>query len=97
VPGDYNKNGKVDAADYVLWRNGGPLANEVDNQGTVNDADYTGWRARFGNPGGGAGASAGLPSSASAAVPEPATTVFMILGGIASSNLRLTRVRRRHS
>ena len=26
VLGDYNNNGTVDAADYVLWRNGGPLA-----------------------------------------------------------------------
>jgi hypothetical protein len=25
VPGDYNANGTVDAADYVLWRKGGPL------------------------------------------------------------------------
>src|SRR4051794_3444149 len=29
VQGDFNNNGTVDAADYVLWRNGGPLANEV--------------------------------------------------------------------
>ena len=49
VAGDYNGNGKVDAADYVLWRNGGPLANEVDTPGTVNADDYTEWRARFGN------------------------------------------------
>ena len=55
VLGDYNNNGKVDAADYVLWRNGGPLSNEVDTPGTVNAADYTEWRARFGNPGSGAG------------------------------------------
>ena len=38
VPGDYNNNGIVDSADYVLWRNGGPLQNEVDNPGTVNAA-----------------------------------------------------------
>ena len=59
VAGDYNGNGKVDAADYVLWRNGGPLANEVDTPGTVNAADYTEWRARFGNPPG-SGSGAGL-------------------------------------
>ena len=41
LPGDYNNNSKVDAADYVLWRNGGPLQNEVDTPGTVNGADYT--------------------------------------------------------
>ena len=28
VSGDYNGNGVVDMADYVLWRNGGPLQND---------------------------------------------------------------------
>ena len=68
--GDYNNNGTVDAADYVLWRKGGPLANEVDAPGTVNGADYTAWRARFGNSGSGAGAGSGDPRTAGA-VPEP--------------------------
>ena len=54
LPGDYNNNGTVDAADYVLWRKGGPLQNEVDTPGVVNAADYTAWRARFGNSGSGA-------------------------------------------
>jgi hypothetical protein len=72
VAGDYNGNGKVDGADYVLWRNGGPLANEVDTPGTVNAADYTEWRAGYGNPpGSGAGSSA---------IPEPATMALFILG-----------------
>jgi hypothetical protein len=65
VPGDYNNNGIVDAADYVLWRKGGPLQNEVDTPGTVNAADYTAWRARFGNT---SGSGSGLNASA---VPEP--------------------------
>jgi PEP-CTERM motif len=51
VLGDYNDNTIVDAADYVLWRKGGPLQNEVVGPGTVNAADYTAWRARFGNVG----------------------------------------------
>jgi hypothetical protein len=67
VPGDYNNNGVVDAADYVLWRKGGPLQNEVDTPGTVNAADYTAWRARFGNTSG-SGTSLDGP-----AVPEPGT------------------------
>ncbi|MFO0789651.1 MAG: hypothetical protein U0805_09335 [Pirellulales bacterium] len=78
VPGDYNNNGVVDAADYVLWRNGGPLQNEVDAPGTVNGADYTAWRARFGNT---SGAGAGLGS---AAVPEPAAVVLAVLGIVAA-------------
>jgi hypothetical protein len=49
APGDYNGNGTVDAADYVLWRHGGPLSNEEHTSGTVSQEDYTEWRARFGN------------------------------------------------
>ena len=72
IAGDYNNNGTVDGADYVLWRNGGPLQNEVDTPGVVNAADYTAWRARFGNSGSGASANEN-------AAPEPATTVLLII------------------
>ena len=41
VPGDYNGNGKVDAADYVLYRNGGPLQNEVNSVGSVDTTNGT--------------------------------------------------------
>jgi hypothetical protein len=71
VPGDYNNNGVVDAGDYVLWRKGGPLANEVDTPGTVNQADYTEWRARFGNP-------SGSGTVAGTTIPEPAGMVLLI-------------------
>jgi hypothetical protein len=76
VPGDYNNNGTVDAADYVLWRDGGPLENEGDTPGTVNQADYDFWRARFGATAGGGAA------LQSATVPEPAS-VWMLLCGVA--------------
>lgn len=46
--GDYNGNGVVDAADYVVWRNGGPLQNEGDTPGAVTSEDYHVWRANFG-------------------------------------------------
>lgn len=72
VPGDYNNNGVVDAADYVLWRNGGPLQNEVDTPGVVNAADYAAWRSRLGNT---SGSGAGIGS---ASVPEPGTSGVMI-------------------
>jgi hypothetical protein len=71
-PGDYNDNGLVDAADYVLWRKGGPLENEVDNEGVVNEQDYTEWRTRFGNPPG-PGSSLGA-----VAVPEPPTMMLLV-------------------
>ena len=47
--GDYNHNGIVDAADYVVWRNG--LGT------TYTQADYDVWRTHFGKPpGSGSGA-----------------------------------------
>jgi hypothetical protein len=58
LSGDYNHDGKVDAADYVLWRN-----DPAGNGG--NPAGYNTWRANF-------GASLGSGLGDSAAVPEPA-------------------------
>ena len=72
MPGDYNGNGVVDGADYVLWCKGGPLQNEVDTPGTVNAADYTAWRARFGNTSGSGSLDVG-------AVPEPASCMLALL------------------
>jgi hypothetical protein len=72
VAGDYNANGVVDSPDYVLWRTGGTLQNEVDLPGTVNAQDYTEWRARFGNI---SGSGSGLESGG--AVPEPATLIML--------------------
>jgi serralysin len=48
VAPDYNGNAVVDAADYVLWRNGGPLQNESATPGTVTAEDYGIWQANFG-------------------------------------------------
>lgn len=77
VAGDYNGNGVVDMADFVLWRNGGPLQNEVNTIGTVDASDYDAWRARFGNT---SGSGSGL--GAGTAVPEPATLALVLLGGL---------------
>ena len=76
VPGDYNNNGTVDAADYVVWANGGPLQNEVagTTPGSVTPEDYDAWRARFGNTSGsGSGQGAG-------AVPEPTSILLVVVG-----------------
>lgn len=78
VAGDYNHNGVVDAADYVVWRKtlgqtGAGLAADGDNNGTVNSADYAIWRGNFGLSGSGAGV------GNSATVPEPATISIVAL------------------
>jgi hypothetical protein len=72
VTGDYNGNGTVDAADYVAWRNGGPLMN--DPTPGVQPADYDVWRANFGRTAAGA--------AGAAAAPEPTTLVTCAIAAI---------------
>jgi hypothetical protein len=74
VSGDYNNNGTVDAADYVLWRQGGPLTN--DPTLGVQPADYDFWRSRFGATSG-----AGVGLGVAAAVPEPAMWLLLLTAG----------------
>ncbi|HVT26909.1 MAG TPA: autotransporter-associated beta strand repeat-containing protein [Lacipirellulaceae bacterium] len=83
--GDYNNDGKVDAADYVLWRKD-PAAHGGTPDG------YNTWRTHFGESNLGSGSSLG-----SAAVPEPATLILLCLISpffvslIGSRGLRRTR------
>jgi hypothetical protein len=91
--GDYNHNGLVDAADYVVWRQA--AGDEVayysgadgNGNGIVDDADYELWRANFGLfPTGGAASGAGTSA------PEPESIVLLCLG---CSWLGQTTIRRR--
>jgi len=83
TPGDYNNNGVVDAADYVVWRKNlgtnTTLPNEVSGTtpGQVTQEDYAAWRARFGN------ASGAGSSLAAAGVPEPCS-ILLLIGGVAA-------------
>ncbi len=65
LSGDYNQNGVVDAADYIVWR----------NDPNHTQAGYDLWRAHFGQTAG-----SGSGASANAAVPEPTTLVLVIVG-----------------
>jgi hypothetical protein len=71
VTGDYNNNGVVDAADYVLWRKGSTLQN--DPTAGVQPGDYDVWRAQFGKPPG-AGSSLTV-----GAIPEPGAALLIAL------------------
>jgi FAD dependent oxidoreductase len=64
VLGDYNLNGVVDAADYVVWR----------KDPNRTQAQYDTWRARFGQT-----ANSGSGVSENTAIPEPTTLVQIVL------------------
>jgi hypothetical protein len=74
--GDYNNNGRVDAADYVVWRErlgqNVTIPNDM-SPGNVSTGDYTLWRTSFGLTGSGSAA-------ALAGVPEPGAFMLAIAG-----------------
>ena len=94
VPGDYNNDGIVDAADYTVWRDSfgqastGLAADGTGSGGTpdgvVDDLDYQYWVDHFG------ATSAGNGAESSVAVPEPATVALAL---IATVSLLLRRAR----
>ena len=75
VAGDYDANGKVDVADYIVWRK------NPDGFGG-NPAGYNTWRANFGKPSG-----SGAALGASSAVPEPCGMLWAV-GGVGVLVLR---------
>jgi hypothetical protein len=84
VLGDYNENGTVDAADYVIWRKflgPGALPNEggVSNN-LVDEADYKFWRSQFGAQAEGRF----FVSPSASAVPEPSAFFLLIIGALAA-------------
>ncbi len=62
LPGDFNDDGFVDAADYTVWRK------TISTQ-----AGYNAWRSHFGQPPG-----SGSRATTNAAVPEPATLMLLV-------------------
>lgn len=72
APGDYNFDGVVNNADYLVWKNsyGSTTAAEADGNGdgVVNAADYTVWRNSM------AGA------AQSVTIPEPTSAAIVALG-----------------
>jgi hypothetical protein len=82
LAGDFNEDGRVDAADYVVWRK---------TDGTQDE--YNTWRTNFGRTAGGDGSAASF--AAQSAVPEPTTILLIMVGCLAaggtSRNFRVHR------
>jgi endoglucanase len=88
LPGDFNFDGMVDAADYTVWRDAvGKVGagNDADSNidGRVDELDYAVWKTNFGD------SLAGRGSAAS--VPEPAAMLLLTAGSSAFAALRRRR------
>lgn len=74
LPGDYNADGTVDAADYARWRSSygslTRLAADGNGDGRVDTADYAIWRA----------AATAVGAVSPSVVPEPGTWWLLVVG-----------------
>jgi hypothetical protein len=74
--GDYNGDGIVDAADYVVWRKNESTTNMLSNDplgGTIDQDQFNLWRTHFGQ-------TAGSGSASNSGVPEPSPQVTVLVG-----------------
>jgi hypothetical protein len=85
LPGDYNRDGVVDAADYTVWRDmfGRAVTAYVgadgNGDGVINVDDFELWESNFGAGAAGNGAGSARKQ---AAVPEPSAECLLFLGGV---------------
>ncbi|MEX2308804.1 MAG: GH25 family lysozyme [Pirellulales bacterium] len=89
IPGDYDGNGLVDAADYNKWRSmfGQTGSADGNGDGMVDAADYIVWRKLMSMAGSGSAALANAP-----AVPEPAGLPLLAAAAILLLGFRLDRL-----
>jgi hypothetical protein len=83
LPGDADRNGVVEQADYTIWRaNFGSttqLAADYNNSGSVDAADYVIWRKYLGQS---------VGSGLALAAPEPSAAVLVSVAAAALSTVR---------
>jgi hypothetical protein len=91
--GDFNRDGHVDAADYVLWRKTAGTASPVgagadaNGDGAIDDSDLNVFKNNFGNP-----ATPGLGQASSA--PEPSALLAAVFATLMLLPQPLRRTRR---
>lgn len=87
LEGDYNRDGAVNAADYIVWRSqlgteGANLIADGNRNGTIEQGDYDVWRSQFGETRD-SGAIGALTTSS---VPEPVSWVMLLTGVLVMCN-----------
>ncbi|MGL4514418.1 MAG: beta strand repeat-containing protein [Lacipirellulaceae bacterium] len=88
LPGDFNGDRIVNAADYTVWRDNlgsteGSLLSGNGNGGVIDQSDYTLWTTNYG---------AAAPSTSLAnAVPEPTAAALALFASVAASCSRRRR------
>jgi hypothetical protein len=77
LAGDFNADGRVDAADYSVWRDGLGI--------TTTQSGYTSWQSTYG------GVEAGFATADATAIPEPsgAALAAIVVGALASRTMSL--------
>jgi hypothetical protein len=85
VAGDFDGDGDVDGADFVVWQTHFPQESgatlndgDGDNDGDVDGADFVIWQTNFPFP----------PSPGVAPVPEPAAWILLTIGGLIALRCR---------
>ena len=86
LPGDYNGDDIVDAADYTVWRDSLGRSDllpysgaDGSGDGIVGPEDYDVWKSHYGEPGG-----SGSGAIANTAVPEPSALALLLVGLLAA-------------
>lgn len=78
LPGDFNGDNTVDAADYTLWRDNlnatdeSLIGNAGDGSGTVDAGDYNLWASNYGN----------TLAGTSQSIPEPSSIYLITVAGL---------------
>ena len=93
LEGDYNRDGAVDAADYIVWRHsvgqiGSGLAADGNGNGTIDLNDYGIWKANFGK-------GTGAVNALIAVVPEPHPITLLWIGTLVATTQFAHVARRR--
>lgn len=85
--GDFNADGRVDAADFTVWQDAFLVFEEghpadANGDGFIGNADYDIWAANYGT----------VLSDSSVAIPEPSAIAILVLGAVSVASGRCGKV-----